>query len=106
MGVGGIKERGKTTLEIQVGKAVLNCCEGRSEMASAGLYPVCLPHQDPEMQAELVSSPSPRALCYAKQAPEVDWPNHLLETRINRGKVEQYSMCVMRSTWENARVHY
>lgn len=34
------------------------------------------------------SGPSGWALCYAKQAPEVDWPNHLLETCINRGKVQ------------------
>lgn len=39
-------------LEKQKGKPIPNCCEGRSEMASAGLNPLCLPHQDPEMQAE------------------------------------------------------
>lgn len=44
MGVGGGKnERGKTTLEKQIGKPIPSCSKGRSEMVSAGLNPVFTP---------------------------------------------------------------
>lgn len=75
-----MRRREKNNFAKQRGKDSYNCCEGRSEMASSGLKLVSLPSgiQNWKLSLEM-GLRHDGALCYAKQAPEVDWPNHLLE---------------------------